>query len=127
MTSAALSHAWNRIDSRFDSIAIGISGLCIVHCIATSLLLVVMASAGALLDPHIHEYGLAFAILFGVLALGKGIVSHGYMMPAAVGGFGLGMMTGALHVPHGEVETLFTMLGVFFLVLGHDLNRRATH
>ncbi|GGO99168.1 MerC domain-containing protein [Stakelama pacifica] len=125
--STTLSHVWNRVDSRFDRIAIGISGLCVVHCIATSVLLVVMASAGALLDPHIHEVGLVFAILFGVLALGKGIVTHGYMMPAAVGGFGLGMMAGALHVPHGSSEILFTLLGVFFLVLGHDLNRRATH
>ena len=126
-SSSSFPRFWGRVDSRLDSIAIGISGLCIVHCIATSVLLAVMASAGALLDPHIHEAGLALAIGFGVIALGKGIVTHGYMLPAATGGLGLGMMAGALHVPHGSAETLFTMLGVFFLVLGHDLNRRATH
>jgi hypothetical protein len=48
-------------------------------------------------------------------------------MPAAVGGFGLGVMMGALSMPHGPMETVYTMLGVGILALGHDLNRRAAN
>ena len=45
-----------------------IAGLCLVHCLATSVLLVFLASAGGLLlDPVIHEAGLFLAILFGML------------------------------------------------------------
>jgi len=118
---------WDGIDTRLDRVAMTLSGLCLAHCIASSVLLAVLASAGALLHPAIHEVGLAFAILFGVLALGRGALTHGYMMPAAVGGFGLGIMTGALSLPHGGGEAIWTMIGVTILALGHDLNHRATH
>ena len=78
------------------------------------------------MHPLIHEVGLVLAILFGVVALGRGILKHGYMMPAAVGAFGLGMMAGALTLPHGGQEIMWTVIGVAILALGHDLNRRAT-
>jgi hypothetical protein len=123
----ALSRFWSEVDSRFDRYAIGLSGLCLVHCIATAVLLAVVSTAGGLLHPAIHEIGLVLAIGFGVLALGRGIVSHGYMMPAAVGAFGLGMMAGALTLDHGTDEILATLVGVAILALGHDLNRRATY
>lgn len=111
----------------FDRIAIGISGLCAVHCLATAVLVALAASAGGLLlSPIIHEVGLVIAIGLGALALGRGVVQHGYMMPAAIGALGLGVMAGAISLPHdGSGETLFTLIGVGLLALGHDLNRRA--
>ena len=56
--------------------------------------------AGLLLNPLFHEIGLTIAIGFGVIALGRGIFTHGYMMPAVVGAAGLGMMAGAISLPH---------------------------
>jgi hypothetical protein len=121
------SRLWDGISARLDQIAMTLSGLCLVHCIASSVLLAMVASAGALLHPAIHEVGLTLAILMGVIALGRGILTHGYMLPAAVGGFGLGVMAGALSLPHGGGEAIWTMFGVMVLALGHDLNRRATY
>jgi hypothetical protein len=119
--------AW--IEARFDRFAIGLSGLCAVHCIATSVLLALASTAGGLLlNPTIHEVGLTMAMVLGAIALGRGVLSHGYMLPAAVGSAGLGMMAGAVTLPHeGGVETVWTILGVCVLALGHDLNRRATY
>ncbi|HEY1145027.1 MAG TPA: MerC domain-containing protein [Allosphingosinicella sp.] len=109
-----------------DRLAIGLSGLCIVHCLASAVLLAVLASAGGLLlNPVIHEVGLVLAIGFGIIALGRGVLEHGFMMPAAVGGLGLGVMAGALTLPHSGHEAVYTILGVAILALGHDLNRRA--
>lgn len=109
-----------------DRLAIGLSALCVVHCVATVFLLTLLASAGGmLLHPAVHEVGLGLAIALGLFALVRGAVDHGYTLPAAVGGLGLGVMTGALSVPHGSEETVYTMLGVAILALGHDLNRRA--
>jgi hypothetical protein len=109
-----------------DRIAIGLSGLCLVHCLASAVLVAMLASAGGmLLSPVIHEVGLILAIALGVVALGRGVVEHGFMMPAAVGGLGLGVMAGALTLPHDGNEVLYTILGVAILALGHDLNRRA--
>jgi hypothetical protein len=115
-------------DGVLDRLAIGLSGLCLVHCLATSVVLALLASAGGLfVSPIIHEAGLFIAILLGFVALGKGIVEHGYMMPASVGGLGIGIMAGALSLPHGGMEIVYTILGVSVLALGHDLNRRAVN
>ena len=109
-----------------DRIAIGLSGLCLVHCLASAILVAMLASAGGmLLNPHIHEIGLVFAIGLGAVALGRGVLEHGFMMPAAVGGLGLGVMAGALSLPHDGAEVVYTIIGVAILALGHDLNRRA--
>ena len=120
---ATTRHSWTL---GLDRLAIGLSGLCLVHCLATSVVLALMASAGGLIfSPHLHEIGLVLAIPLGALALGRGIVTHGYMMPSAVGALGLGVMAGALTMPHRGVEVLWTLVGVGLLALGHDLNRRA--
>ena len=112
-----------------DRWAIGLSGLCAVHCFASAVLVALAASAGGLLlNPLIHEIGLSFAILLGAVALGRGVVLHGYVMPLAIGSFGLGVMAGAISLPHdGGSETVWTLIGVGLLALGHDLNHRATH
>jgi len=109
-----------------DRLAITLSGLCVVHCLATSVFIVLLASAGGILvAPAIHEIGLLIAILLGSVALGRGVMEHGFMMPSAVGGLGLGVMAGALTMPHSTVEMVYTIVGVLILALGHDLNRRA--
>jgi hypothetical protein len=109
-----------------DRMAIGLSGLCLVHCLASAIFVAVLASAGGmLLNPAIHEVGLMFAIALGIVALGRGILDHGFMMPSAVGGLGLGVMAGSLQLPEGGLGTVYTILGVSILALGHDLNRRA--
>lgn len=110
-----------------DRLAIGLSGLCLVHCVTSAVLVAFLATAGGiLLDHRIHAIGLMVAIAIGVVALGWGIVRHGFMMPSAIGALGLGVMAGALTLGHHESEMVFTLVGVGLLALGHDLNRRAT-
>ena len=106
--------------------AIGLSGLCVVHCIASAVLVAFLASAGGLLlDPIVHEVGMMLAFGLGVFGLGRGVFEHGFMMPAAIGSLGLGIMAGALTLNHGVGSTVYAVLGVLILALGHDLNRRA--
>lgn len=109
--------------NRLDKLAIGLSGLCLVHCLGTTVVLAVLASAGGMLGaPIIHEVGLSLAMLLGGLSLGKGIFDHRYTMPSAVGGLGLGVMAGALTMPHDGTEAMYTVIGVAILALGHRLN-----
>ncbi len=115
-------------DGLIDRAAMLLSGLCAVHCLITAVFVAVLASFGGILvDPIIHEVGLMLAILLGAIALGYGAIQHGYMMPLAIGSLGIGVMMGALQLPHGGEEIMFTILGVTILALGHDLNYRATH
>lgn len=113
-------------EGAIDRWAIGLSGLCLVHCIASAVLVTMLASAGGLLlHPAVHEIGLLLAILLGLVGLGRGVMQHGFMLPAAIAGLGLGVMAGALVVGHEGGELLYSVIGVLILALGHDLNRRA--
>ena len=111
---------------RLDRIAISLSGLCLVHCLASAVLLALVSAASSFLgNPLIHEVGLTLAMVLGAVALGRGVMEHGFMMPSAVGAVGLGVMAGALTMPHDGSEALFTVIGVGILALGHQLNRIA--
>jgi len=112
--------------ARLDRMAIALSGLCVVHCLGTAVALALLSAAGGVLgSPMVHEVALVFAMGLGALALGRGILDHGFMMPSAVGSLGLGVMAGALTLPHDGTEALFTIVGVGVLALGHQLNRIA--
>jgi hypothetical protein len=109
-----------------DRVAMTLSGLCLVHCLTTALLLGTLSTLGGMLgSPIIHEVGLALAIVLGVFALGNGILQHGRFLPPSIGGLGIGAMTAALALPHGGSEVVATMIGVALLATGHFLNRLA--
>ena len=122
-----LSNALHRYS--LDKMAIGLSGLCLAHCLATAVVLTFVASAGsAFLHPAFHEIGLVLAMGLATLALSRGVIAHGYALPAWVGSLGLGVMAGALTLPHeGGGEAIYSILGVLIVALGHDLNRRAVN
>ena len=108
---------------RLDRLAMGLSGLCLVHCVTTAVLLGLVASAGGLLGkPIIHEVGLTLAMIIGAVALGRGVREHGFVLPATVGMVGLATMSFALTLHESGLEPLFTVAGVLILALGHRLN-----
>ena len=112
--------------SRLDRIAMGLSGLCLVHCLASAILLGLLSAAGGFLGaPIIHETGLVLAMILGSVALGRGIAEHGFILPSAVGALGLGVMAGALTMGHNGAEAATMVVGVLILALGHRLNRIA--
>jgi hypothetical protein len=112
--------------SRLDRIAMGLSGLCAVHCVATVVLLGLVASAGGMLGkPIIHEVGLTLAMMIGAIALGRGVREHGFLLPSAVGAVGLATMGYAMTLHESGFEPAFTILGVAILAFGHRLNIKA--
>jgi hypothetical protein len=129
-TMTATTRLWSL--GGLDRYAIWLSGLCVVHCLASAVLLAMLSTVGGLLgNPLFHEVGLSLAIGLGAVALGRGALSHGYVLPVAVGSLGLGAMAGAMTLPHdgGGImhggEAFWTIIGVGILAFGHDLNRRA--
>jgi hypothetical protein len=112
---------------RLDRFAMGLSGVCLIHCVGTAILLGALASASGFLGkPIIHEVGLTIAMIVGSIALGRGILQHGLAVPAAVGALGLGVMAGALSLPEGGHEPIYTVAGVLILAFGHHLNIKAS-
>jgi hypothetical protein len=114
--------------SRLDRIAMTLSGLCAVHCVATAILLGLLASAGGMLgNPIIHEVGLTLAMILGATALGRGVREHGFLLPSVVGLCGLGIMAFGMTLHESGYEPAVTILGVSVLALGHRLNMMAKH
>lgn len=112
---------------QWDGLGIGVAGLCLVHCLATSIILAVAATAsGALLSPVIHETGLFLAIVIGAVALGRGALAHRLVLPLATGLIGLFIMALSLTMPHGGREITFSIIGVSILAVSHYLNYRAS-
>jgi len=120
-----MESALNAIRNRFDRTGIVLSGLCAVHCVL-SIVIVSVLGLGAqfLLNPSIHEVGLALAVAFGFLSLGLGVLRHGRVEVLAIGGCGLALMAAALAVEHGVGEALLTIGGVGLLSVAHLRNLR---
>ncbi|MFL6722351.1 MAG: MerC domain-containing protein [Sphingomonas sp.] len=112
--------------NRLDRIAMGLSGLCAVHCVATAVLLGLLASAGGILGkPIVHEVGLSLAMILGAIALGRGIREHGLLLPSAIGVLGIAGMGFAMTLRESGYEPVVTIVGVAVLALAHRLNIRA--
>lgn len=112
--------------ARLDRIAMTLSGLCVVHCFATAVLIGLLSAASGFLGrPVIHEVGLTLAMILGAVALGRGVVEHGFLLPSAVGGAGLAIMAYALTMREQGLEPVYTVIGVLVLALGHRLNAMA--
>src|SRR3546814_8548484 len=102
----------------------GLSGLCVVHCLASTIFFASIASVSGVLENHLfHEIGLIVAIGFALVSLVAGVLSNGYMMPFAVGSFALGMMKGPWIRPHSGAVVVATRMVVARFVRGHDGTR----
>jgi len=111
------------IRNRMDGFGVLLSGLCAVHCVLGVVLVGILGLGGqALLSPDIHRYGLALAVVVGVISLGFGVMRHGRVGPMILGGFGLSLMAAALFVGHGLPEAVLTIIGVALVALAHISN-----
>lgn len=116
------------IRGRLDRAGIWLSGLCLLHCLATIILVSVLGLGGqALLAPEIHRYGLALALIIAAVAIGWGALRHRRPAPFVIAMTGLSFMGGALAVPHGWHEAVLTIIGVSLVSVGHILNLRHAH
>jgi hypothetical protein len=109
-----------------DRFAIGLSGLCLVHCMAGFVLLSLFALGGDLLDHRVHVVGLALAMPLAAVVLWRGWRRHGRASIGMFGAAGLVIMATSLVVDHGHVaEMLVSMVGVSLLAVAHWRNLRA--
>ena len=123
-----MRRALSSIRVRLDRAGVALSGLCAAHCL---LSIVIVSSLGIggelLLNPIIHEVGLAIALLVAAVAIGWGAIQHRRAAPFVIAMTGLTFMGGALALPHGVHEAVLTIIGVCLVSLGHILNLRHAH
>lgn len=111
--------------AKLDSLAIGLSGVCVLHCVLSVVLVAALSGwATFLTDPLVHRIGLGGAVVLAAVALGYGYAEHRATRPALVGLGGLVAMTAGLFAPHGWPEIVLTVGGVSVLAVAHLMNAR---
>jgi MerC mercury resistance protein len=109
-----------------DSLAVGLSALCLLHCLALPALVVALPALGMVS----HASWLHFALFLVALpvsawALYRGAQVHGSKGPALLGSIGLGLLAaGVLAHGSGDMETTITITGTVVLALSHGWNMR---
>lgn len=110
-----------------DRFAIGLSSLCLVHCLATPLVLLVLPalSLGFALPDSFHTWMLLTAIPVSILALRSGHRHHRQILPAIAAFTGLSLLgCGALVIATAKLELLVTVAGALCLAGAHYWNAR---
>ena len=116
-----------RFSSFLDKSAMTLSGLCLVHCLAGTLLLTMFAASSELLSHNVHVVGLALALPLAAVALWRGVLVHRRIGVAVLGAAGIGLMAASLFIAHGgNGEVLLSVAGVSLLATAHLWNLRAS-
>lgn len=116
-----------RFSSLLDKSAMTLSGLCLVHCLAGTMVLSIFAASGDWLGHNVHLVGLAIALPLAAVALWRGVTLHGRISVALLGALGIALMAVSLFIGHGGWgEILVSMTGVALLGLAHFWNLRAS-
>lgn len=115
-----------RISALLDKSAMTLSGLCIVHCLAGSLLLTVFAASSGWLGHNVHLFGLMLALPLAGFALWRGVRLHGRVGVGVLGAVGIGLMATSVFAGHGGLgEVMLSVTGVTLLGAAHWWNLRA--
>lgn len=112
----------------FDKIAVGLSGLCLLHCLALPFVVAILPFLGQLDDDHLHAEMLIFVIPVSTVALFVGWRRHGQFNVVISGVVGLAILVlGAflVHDLYGPVaDRMTTIAGSLVLALTHYRNFR---
>ena len=112
--------------SLLDASAIGLSGLCLIHCLALPLLAALTPALAAWSGAEwIHGAVVVVAVPLSALALWRRGQRLSVIAPALLG---LGLLAlGALHWPTHDLETPITVAGSLALAGAHVANWRGRH
>jgi hypothetical protein len=108
-----------------DRFAIGLSSLCVIHCLVPPLLLLLLpaVSLSFALPASFHIWMLLVAIPVSVLALRSGHRHHKQILPIFAAVFGLGLLGfGVIFIITAKLELLVTVAGALCLAGAHFWN-----
>lgn len=125
--SAATPNRASGMTRWLDQGAIGLSALCLVHCLALPLVVLALPVAGEILPRQwwAHPAIFLLAVPLAAVALMRGWQQHRDRRPMIIGGVGLALLgVGLLGAEGSAVEIVFTVLGGTVVGTAHLLNRR---
>ena len=119
----------NKLLNAGDKIAIGLSFMCVLHCIALPFILILLPTVTSLLalsDERFHLW-LVFAVIpISVFAIVSGYLHHKFSIVLLISAIGLALLISAVMLEHdvlGEKgEIILTLLGSGLVACGHIVN-----
>ncbi len=114
----------------FDSLAVGLSLTCLVHCLALPVLIALLPAWSAWLDvpESFHLFALAVAAPFSLTVLLRARRLRADPAPLRIAAGGLSLMALGLLMPGEAGEAVVTSIGAMLLATAHILNwRRRGH
>ncbi len=109
-----------------DGAAVGLSGLCMLHCLALPFFVGALPMLMPFTESHLHAQMLYFAVPLSVIAISFGYVRHRNALVALAAFAGLGLLVAGATVAHGNLglvaDRLFTVSGSIVLAAAHLWN-----
>src|SRR5690606_18200469 len=111
-----------------DRVAVMLSGLCLLHCLALPFLLVSLPAISAFSEGHLHAQMLILAIPVSAIALAFGFRRHGSRHIIGAGIFGMLLLVIGGTVAHSYyglvADRALSISGALVLAVTHYLNSR---
>jgi len=115
-------------DGLLDRAAIALSGLCVLHCLAMPLVLLVLPFLGGLTAEHFHLQMLVVVVPVSTIAMGLGFRRHRSVAVMIAGGVGLAFLIVGGTWMHNEIgivaDRATTIAGSLLLASAHFYNSR---
>jgi len=112
--------------SWLDGAAVGLSALCLIHCLALPLLVAGLPFLAQFSEGHLHAQMLVIVLPLSIVALGLGFRHHRSTTIVSAGAVGMLLLTAGATVAHSQLglaaDRLFTIAGALVLATAHFYN-----
>lgn len=109
-----------------DGAAVGLSALCLIHCLALPLVVAGLPFLAQFSEGHLHAQMLVVVLPLSFIALGLGYRHHRNLKIVAAGAVGMLVLTIGATVAHDKLglaaDRLFTIVGALVLATAHFYN-----
>jgi len=109
-----------------DWAAVGLSGLCLVHCLALPLFVAILPLLVPFTEGHLHAQMLVAVLPISTFALGLGYRRHRNVRIPVAGSIGMLVLVIGATVAHNQwgilADRAFTVTGALILASAHYFN-----
>ena len=109
-----------------DGVAVGLSALCLIHCLALPLLVAGLPFLAQFSEGHLHAQMLVLVLPLSIVALGLGFRHHRNTWIVLAGVLGMLILVVGATVAHSELglsaDRAFTIVGALILATAHFYN-----
>ena len=109
-----------------DGAAVGLSALCLAHCLALPLFAGALPVLMPFVEGHLHAQMLALVLPLSVVAIGIGVAKHRNLRVAWAASAGMILLIIGATVAHEQLgvlaDRLFTVIGALVLAASHLYN-----